>query len=217
MRPEVADSETAAARVRRQLSDRIATGTLHPGDRVVDTAIADELSVSRNTVRDALKLLEVDGLVTTRRNAGFTVRRLEGNDVRDIYGARRIIELGGVATAPAASLERRDAMLIAAERTMSAVETAEWNVVGTYSLGFHRAIVSLAGVPTLDRLFDVLRAQLRLAFAVMTDEAEFQRQWAPRDLEIARAVHAGLTQRATDLLRAYLDDSEAQVLDAIGA
>lgn len=217
MQSRVVDDETAAARVRRELSDRIATGALHPGDRLVDAAIAGELDASRNTVRDALKLLEADGLVVTRRNAGCTVRRLDGDDVRDIYGARRIIELGGVAAAPTASIVRLDAVLEAAERTMTAVELGEWNAVGTHSLGFHRAIVSLAGVPSLDRLFDVLRAQLRLAFAVMTDEADFQRQWAPRDLEIARAVHAGLTERASVLLRSYLDDSEAQVLDAIGA
>ena len=53
--------------------------------------------------------------------------------------------------------------------------------VGTASLRFHQALVALLGSHRIDAFFRVTIAQLRLAFAVMTDEAEFQAPWVARD------------------------------------
>lgn len=212
---EAASAVPAAERVRRLLLDRIATGTLTPGDRLVDAALAEECQASRNTVRDALKLLEADGLVVNRRHTGSWVRSLTVDDVRDIYGARRILERAGIAASPDAPAERRLKVLDAADATLASVERGEWSRVGSLSLQFHRNLVALTGVERLIAFFDVLRAQLRLAFAVMDDEELFQRQWAMRDLEIARAVVGERPDRASQLLSSYLADSEAQVVDAL--
>lgn len=73
----------------------------------------------------------------------------------------------------------------------------------------------MAGSERVDRFFASLAAQLRLAFAVMPDEAEFQALWVDRDRTIADLLLAGRRESAEAELLAYLADSEASVIDAI--
>lgn len=71
--PEPTDGAAMALAVGRHLRDAIVTGRLQPGDRIVERRLCDELGVSRTPVREALKLLELDGLVTISRHRGAEV------------------------------------------------------------------------------------------------------------------------------------------------
>src|SRR6266545_692739 len=64
----------AAARVAASLREQIITGELPPGTRLKDTYLAEAHQVSRNTVRDAVRELESDGLVISRRKAAAEER-----------------------------------------------------------------------------------------------------------------------------------------------
>lgn len=208
---------TAAGRVREALRTRILRGELFPGTRLVDRALAEQHGVSRNSVREALRLLESDGLVASTINAGSSVRVLAASDVSDIYAARRILELGGVRASSSAS----DRMLAdvdeAATAGLQEQNLEDWRGAGTASLAFHTAVVALAGSARLNAFFTDLAAQLRLAFAVMPDEAAFQAQWLERDRRIADLLLAGRRDAAELELLAYLADSEAAVIDAVRA
>ena len=98
-----------------------------------------------------------------------------------------------------------------------AVLAHDCHKAGTASLRFHQALVALLGSARLDDFFRVTIAQLRLAFAVMTDEAEFQAPWVEYDRKICDLIRSGRRQEAKAALRLYLDDSERQVLDAVRA
>ncbi len=207
----------AAEVVQASLRQKITEGMLLPGTRLLDQLLADEYGVSRNTVRDALRLLTTDGLVVSVRNAGSSVRTLTANDVHDIYTARRLVERGAVLQSATAS----DALLAHVDDAASAseqyVHSGDWGKVGTASLAFHQAVVRLARSVRVDTFFDNLAAQLRLAFAVMPDESAFQVTWAGRDRQIADLVLAGRRDEATAALNDYLNESEAQVIDGVRA
>src|SRR6478752_9375077 len=94
---------SAAESVLMSLRQRITEGVLTPGTRLVDAAVAEQYGVSRNTVRDALRLLQHEGLLNSVRNAGYSVRALSAADVRDIYAARRVTEIGAVQRSASAS------------------------------------------------------------------------------------------------------------------
>jgi DNA-binding GntR family transcriptional regulator len=217
--PGVADQPPmpAAEVVQSSLRQKITEGHLLPGSRLIDHLLADEYGVSRNTVRDALRLLTTDGLVVSVRNAGSSVRTLSSADVRDIYTARRLVETAAVQQSAAAS----DALLAKVGQAASASEkhvlAGNWKNVGTSSLAFHQAVVMLGGSDRVNRFFNNLAAQLRLAFAVMPDESAFQVTWVDRDRQIADLIMAGRREEAASRLVEYLNESETKVVDGVRA
>lgn len=199
------------------LRERIVEGELPPGTPLRDIALSAELGVSRNTLRQALRTLHEEGLVTQQLHKGTTVRILSTADVKDIYVARRALELTAVDESPLAPEPLIDALEAKVSEAERAVLAQEWHKVGTASLRFHQALVALLGSARLDGFFRVTIAQLRLAFAVMADEAEFQAPWVEYDREICDLIRGGRRQEAKAALRLYLDDSERKVLDAVRA
>lgn len=209
----VAAAEVVQAGLRREIIE----GRLLPGSRLVDHALASEFEVSRNTVRDALRLLTMDGLVVSVRNAGSSVRVLTAADIHDIYSARRLIETGAILQSSTASDALLQDMREAALMSERYVQAGDWNKVGTASLHFHQRIVGLARSERVAGFFDNLVAQLRLAFAVMPDESAFQVSWVSRDRDIATQILAGKRDDAAAMLVEYLNDSESQIIDGIRA
>lgn len=207
----------AAQAIQHALLADIISGDLLPGSRLVDSAVADAHGVSRNTAREALGLLAQSGLAASVRNAGYRVRELGTEDVADIYAARRVVEAGGIDRSVTAANELFSAVEAAAAATETLAAAGDWQAVGTSSLEFHRALVGLASAPSLDRFFANTAARLRLAFAVMPDQAEFQLLWVDRDRRIADLVLGGARAEAIAELERYLDESEARVIDAVRA
>lgn len=213
-----ADETLAAAdRIAMALRDDIVTGLLLPGTRLKDAQLAERFEVSRNTLREAVRQLVTAGLAVTRRNAGSTVRQVSEADAREIYAVRRTLELAGVQASSAAGADRLGPVRAAVLGSQRARAEQRWADVGTASLGFHRALVSLNGSARIDEFFSNNLAQLRLVFAVMPDEAEFQMQWVDRDAAIAEHLFGGRRQEAAAALSQYLADSEALIIDAIRA
>jgi len=211
-----ADAGTATVdRVVAALRHDVVEGRLLPGARLRDQQLADRFSVSRNTVRDGLRLLVAEGLVVSRMHAGSTVRRLQPEDVRDIYTARRVVECSAAHSSALARDDRLRAVEMAVARGEQALKRRQWTEAGTASLAFHQALVDLADSPRLSTFFATLFAQLRLAFAEMKDEEAFQASWIPRDRQIAEHLLSGRRDAAVAELQRYLDDSEAMVLDVV--
>src|SRR6185312_7880411 len=70
------------------IRDAIVAGRLRPGERIKEIPLAAELGFSRAPVRDALRLLERDGLVTLVPNRGAIVPELRAVDVLEVYALR---------------------------------------------------------------------------------------------------------------------------------
>jgi DNA-binding GntR family transcriptional regulator len=209
--------ELAADRVAGALRARIAAGDLAPATPLRDAALAQSFSVSRNTVREAFRMLRHDGLVEHQLHRGVVVRSLGVDDVHDIYRVRHVVEVRAIQESVLAPSAAMDAVGEAVTRAEAAVADRAFADVGTASLAFHQALVGLLGSPTLNGFFDTVVARLRLAFAVMEDEAAFQEPWVPRDRQIWQLLLAGDRRRAEDVLRSYLDDSHRKVVDVVRA
>jgi DNA-binding GntR family transcriptional regulator len=206
---------TTAERVATVLRDRIVEGVLPSGTPLRENALAAELDVSRNTLREGLRLLSAQGLVTQQLYRGTVVETLITERVRSIYTARRAVELHAVdesGRAPDDRFAALDEAVTAAER---AIARKQWQDVGTASLRFHQAVVGLLGSAVLDEFFAQIVAQLRLAFGVARDEARFQAPWVERDREMAELLAAGRRTEARESMHRYLDESEQSVLDLV--
>ncbi|CAO5183848.1 Transcriptional regulator, GntR family [Frankia sp. AiPs1] len=70
----------------------IRTGELSPGQRVDQRVISERLGVSRTPLREALRALEVDGILTRTPNAGYAVAKLSASDLLQYYSMRAFLE-----------------------------------------------------------------------------------------------------------------------------
>lgn len=84
-------THSLAEQIAARLSDRIVSGIYAPGERVMEQAVADEFKVSRGPVREALRLLEKDGLVTILPRRGALVTNLSIDEVREIFDIRAML------------------------------------------------------------------------------------------------------------------------------
>jgi DNA-binding GntR family transcriptional regulator len=80
------------AHVYQQLRAAIVENRYRPGERLVEQRIAADLGLSRTPVREALRILEAEGLVVSERNRGAIVRPLSPTEVVDLYGLRIRLE-----------------------------------------------------------------------------------------------------------------------------
>jgi len=85
-------AEVAGARIAAGLRDAILAGEYAPGARIRQEDLADRHGASRLPVRDALRMLEAEGLVTVRANAGAWVSTLSRSDFEELYRIRERIE-----------------------------------------------------------------------------------------------------------------------------
>ena len=97
-----------------RLSERITAGVYAPGRRVMEQEVSDEFSVSRGPVREALRLLEREGLVTILPRRGAQVTQLSIAEVREIFDIRAA--LNGLRDRQIAESTGRGEVLLALEQ-----------------------------------------------------------------------------------------------------
>lgn len=86
------NKKTLSLEIYEYLRNLLSMGELKPGTRLLESEIAKDMAVSRAPVREALRKLEADGLVDFRINQGATVRKINAEEIWQIYSARYIIE-----------------------------------------------------------------------------------------------------------------------------
>lgn len=197
-----------ADQIALELRADIIGGRLLPGMPLVEVDLVKAYNASRNTIRESLHRLGQEGLTRYVRNKGVMVRRLEREEVRDLFRVRRTLELQAIAQSSALSDEQAERMQSAIEATTLAREREDWRAVATHSLLFHQQIVGLMRSPLFDEFFAQVLAQVRLVFCAAPDEQRFQTPWLERDREIYTLLANGNKAAAGEAMSLYLDDSE---------
>jgi DNA-binding GntR family transcriptional regulator len=137
-------SEAAADLIRRAILD----GRLVPGQRLTEESLARDLRISRTPVREALRVLQAEGLVDSAPYQGSTVRTYDLDDLDDMYQLRALLE--GYAARRAAvridddGLEKLRASV---ERLVAIGDATDDNVaqIVEENLYFHTTILDIAG------------------------------------------------------------------------
>lgn len=210
--PRPSTAEHAASVLRAQ----IAAGRLPPGTRLREEQIADSFAISRNTVREVLRLLAHERLVDHVANRGVHVRRLSSEDISGMYRTRRLVEPLGLRAA-IADAQVRSAMRAAVDRATAAAEQNDWDRVGTEDIEFHRALMDGCHSVHLSAMFEQLLAELRLAFLLLPNPEQLHGPYLSRNRRILELVEAGDEPAAFAELDDYLTCSEVHVLQSIEA
>ncbi len=214
--PELRGFTVTGTRTTEQIADAlqevIVRGRLAPGARIRESALAAQLGVSRNTVREAVLMLQRTGLVVLETNRGAIVRPLDSAHVADLYHAREALECAGATAAGDPDLRGVQRALRTLER--SARRGAVADTVQA-DLSFHGAIVALYGSPRLDRVFEELRSELRFYLATISvahHETETPEELIEQHAVVVRALSDGDRDMAAELLRAHIRLNAGQIL-----
>jgi DNA-binding GntR family transcriptional regulator len=198
-------SELLRERVRAAIRDAIASGTLKPGDQLVEDRIARDLGVSRSPVREALRQLEQHGLVVSIPNRGSFVAALTPEDVEEVTLLRGALE-GLAARLAADRMGRRDL------RTLEEIVDRMGHLTGRSAdeergfveadAEFHEALVRFAGHRRLQQLWSVLDPFIwLLAVRDPANKADLDRAAiAAEHRELLDALAAGEPERAQQAL-----------------
>lgn len=79
-------------KIYHSIRDDITYGRLSPGERLIESELAEKLKASRSPIREAIRQLESEGLIKFNQNKGITVSKLSPEEVNEIYSLRWLLE-----------------------------------------------------------------------------------------------------------------------------
>ena len=148
---------TAQQFVLGEVRRAITTGELRPGAAIRQEALAERLEVSRVPLREALKTLEGEGLVTYRAHRGYRVVELSMADLREVYRLRELLEAEAVRAAVPLLDEAVFGRLEAAQAEVEqAAEEGAVAAMAAANRRFHFALFEAAAMPRLVRMIGTL-------------------------------------------------------------
>lgn len=187
------------------IRDRILAGEYREGTALRQDALAAELGVSRIPVREALRRLEAEGLVTLQAHVGAVVTTLSLEEIREIFELRALIEVDllrrAVGRTTDADLKRAAAILDRYEGAFEREEIAEW---GQLNYEFHAALYAPAKQPVTLGIVRNLQHQSDRYFRVLLSLQDNRLRTNDEHRAIVEAVREGNEEYAAALLRAHV-------------
>lgn len=203
------------AKVADSLRDAIIEGRLAPGSRLSEEALVKDLGVSRNTLREAFRLLSHDGLLVHRFNRGVFIPELDVHDLIDLYRLRRLIEPHVVRSLTGYDRHRLTSLHEAVAAAEKSSARGRWSEVITANMRFHQALVALADSPRLDALLQRLLAEMRLIFAVVDNPQPLYEPYVAQNRSLYQGLTEGRFEEMATFLEDYLRESEAALHKAL--
>ena len=150
-----------------ELRRRILEGAYAPGERIPEERVTAELGVSRPPVREAMRLLQQEGLLTAIPRRGVIVTPLTADDVREIYALRHALETLAVELAlPLHDGARLAPLRSVVENMERATKAGRRSELPVLNLRFHQALARLPGNKRLAHAYDEIAAQLQMCMAI---------------------------------------------------
>lgn len=165
--PQPAPPRTLAAWAAAQIRDQILAGRLAPGQRIYEQELARALQVSRTPVREALRQLQREQLVTVYPNRETVITTHTAVDVREIYQLRAALE--GMAARLAATADRAAVvpdLFATVARMHEAIDRGDYHELLDLDMAFHDVILRGAGNGRLAEAVLHVRAQTRRYLSV---------------------------------------------------
>jgi DNA-binding GntR family transcriptional regulator len=152
------DRSTTVDRVVAALRQAMFDGDLVPGEILREIPLSQKLGVARSTIREALRALATDGLITRLPNRGLAVRHLTVAEVEDIYTARHVLECEAARAATTCSDEALAALKRAFDAYANSANQTDDSLTVMAHVEFHAVMVGLTGS---QRLVETERSLMR--------------------------------------------------------
>lgn len=158
---------TVVEEVVKGIRGMIMSAEFRPGERLIEEPLAERFGVSRPPIREALRVLQRDGIVTSIPRKGFIVIPISAEDVREIYELRWILERSALETAvPITDASRLEPLRAAIERMNNDSAQTDPDEMLAANSEFHVALVDLAGNSRLSAAYSTIATQLQMCMAM---------------------------------------------------
>jgi DNA-binding GntR family transcriptional regulator len=178
--------------VYEELKRQIMVGEIAPGTRMMEVDLADEMGVSRTPVREAIRKLEKEGLVTIEPRRGAYASDISAKDMVDVLEVRQDLE-GMAAGLAAQKITEEDILQLKdmTRRYKEAVEAGDIEEIIKQDEDFHKFIVGLSDNKTLIKMVSqVQELALRFRYIYYDDFSRFKNQPLEHQ-EIVEAIMSG--------------------------
>ncbi|MAO81928.1 MAG: GntR family transcriptional regulator [Nocardioides sp.] len=205
----------AADAIRR----KILSGQLQPGQRLIEERLTEELAISRPPLREALRLLETEGIIERLPRRGAFVKTLSDQDAHEVVVLRAALERLAFETGIPVSDEAR---LEPARRALEEMERCardeDRGALVEAGYRFHSALVKIAGNRQLEQIYASVQQKILLCMArnLVAREKFFEDlpSHAARHRELLEIVASGDRTKALEALAAHGEDSFELARDA---
>ena len=191
----------------------ILTGELKPGERLMEIHLANRLGVSRTPIREAIRKLELEGLVKMIPRRGAEVANITEKSLKDVLEVRQALEQLAIRLACARITEEEKQLLKKrlqdCERVM---RTGDTSAIAKADVAFHDTIVVASGNDRLVQLVNNLSEQMyRYRLEYIKDEDKRQILLIEHE-HILKALNLRHVQEAKQAIREHIDNQEITIL-----
>jgi DNA-binding GntR family transcriptional regulator len=198
------DRSTLRERALEALRSAITSGQYRPGDHLGEVELATHLGVSRGTVREALRHLQQEGLVTAGNRNMLRVSTISAKEVRELFRVRAALE--GLAAAEIIASPERDAAVDALHVALSRIGDADGDFAQSLEadLGFHLLLCQLSGNSMLVESWRHLEGRIRVT--IMNCETVDTPSMMARDrhVPIVEAISRGDVAAAMSVVERHM-------------
>jgi DNA-binding GntR family transcriptional regulator len=193
------------------LRQQVLEGELRPGTPLLEIPLAASLGVSRNTMREAMRILSLEGLLKRNLHRGAMVAQLSLKDVEEIYHLRRMLEIPAVLMVKNERPEILDELARAVDRYEQAVKAKDWTNAVTSDLEIHSCLIRFHGNKRLESFYQKVIGELRMGMVLVDRSHDDPGALIPVHKKIYQLLAAGKLKQCAALLEQHLDDSEARL------
>ncbi|MGA7289191.1 MAG: GntR family transcriptional regulator [Terriglobales bacterium] len=199
------------------LRQRILDGELRPGTQLQEVPLASSLGVSRNTMREAIRVLSLEGLLRRSLHRGASVSQLSLRDVHEMYQLRRMIELPAVLAARDSDPDLLQELRGAVEQYELAVRDRSWSRAVSHDLHFHSLLVRFHGNKRLNLFYKNILGELRVGMVLVDRSHDNPGALIPVHRKMYQLLISGKLKQCAALLGQHLDDSESRLTQVMHA
>ena len=198
------------------LRQAILTGELKPGERLMEIHLANRLGVSRTPIREAIRKLELEGLVTMIPRRGAEVAQITEKSMKDVLEVRRTLDaLSAELACERISKEEEEALKQACLNFEAAVKTKDTKAIAKADVAIHDIIAAATGNQRLIQLINNLAEQMyRYRFEYIKDASQHE-----RIIEEHRIIYESIVKKdkeaAAEMAKTHIDNQEKAVIARI--
>ena len=198
------------------LRQAILRGELKPGERLMEIQLANKLGVSRTPIREAIRKLELEGLVLMIPRKGAEVAEITEKSLRDVLEVRRALEeLAVELVCEKITDEQIQDLKDAAEEFKESLKDGDITRIAEADVKFHDVIYMATDNQKLIQLLNNLREQMYRYRVEYLKRSDFHQQLIDEHEEIIETIESGQKDRAVQVVCQHVDNQVEAVMDTI--
>lgn len=198
------------------LRQAILKGELAPGERLMEIQLAEKLGVSRTPIREAIRKLELEGLVLMIPRKGAEVAKISEKSLRDVLEVRRALEeLAVELVCEKITDEQIQDLKDAAEEFKESLKDGDITRIAEADVKFHDVIYMATDNQKLIQLLNNLREQMYRYRVEYLKRSDFHQQLIDEHEEIIETIESGQKDRAVQVVCQHVDNQVEAVMDTI--